>query len=243
MAYGSSAILIAATLFAFFHVIELKQDVSCEIVSPSEVRVQGYSGIVSAIYRHPAEHVERGTPLFKFTSASVLIDSGARPSAFDEKPDVDVTVYAPRSGVVTSSNLLAGRMLNKGDTALVIATSPAEPLIATLRIPSRKRGFIESGQSIHIKLDAFPYARFGTYEARIDYVSDNTLGTPDMSQTTSNTNSDDYIAWATLGSNTVRLGKEQFAILPGMRGKASIVVERRTIAEWVLAPLFRMIRG
>ena len=34
-----------------------------------------------------------------------------------------------------------------------------------------------------------------------------------------------------------------FAILPGMRATASIVVERRTIAEWVFAPLFRMWRG
>lgn len=244
IAYGSSAALIAAILFAFFHVVELKQDVPCEIVSLSEVKIQGYSGIVSAIYKHPPERVERGMPLFTFTPDLSLSDVGQQPAALDEKPGSDVTVYAPQAGVLVSSTLLTGRTLNKGEVALVIATSPAKPLMATLRIPSRQRGFVKPGQTIHIKLDAFPYARFGTYEARIDSVSDTTLGASNTSLAKSGTPvRDDYIAWATLHSNTVDFGKEQFTILPGMRGKASIVVEQRTIAEWVLAPLFRMVRG
>ena len=37
--------------------------------------------------------------------------------------------------------------------------------------------------------------------------------------------------------------KQRFDILPGIGATASIVIERRTIAEWVLAPLFRMMRG
>jgi len=55
--------------------------------------------------------------------------------------------------------------------------------------------------------------------------------------------SDDYQAFATLRGNTFDVGGQSFQMLPGMRGAASIVVERRTIAEWILAPLFRMIRG
>jgi hypothetical protein len=244
IAYGSSAALIAAILFAFFHVVELKQDVPCEIVSLSEIKIQGYSGIVSAIYKHPGEHVERGMPLFTLTPDLSLSHNGQQPPAFNEQAGSDVTIYAPEAGALMSSTLLPGRMLTKGDVAMVIATSPAGPLMTTLRIPSRERGFIKPGQIIHIKLDAFPYARFGTYEAHIDSVSDTTLGAPDASLTGSGALAgDDYIAWATLRSNTVDFGKQQFAILPGMRGRASIVVEQRTIAEWVLAPLFRMVRG
>jgi multidrug efflux pump subunit AcrA (membrane-fusion protein) len=244
IAYVSSATLIAATVFAFFHEIELKQDVPCEIVSLSEVKIQGYSGMVSAIYKHPSEQVERGTPLFSLVPDSSLGTDSSQATAFDTRADRDVTVYAPQAGVLTSSSLLPGRTLSRAEVALVIMTAPAKPLIATLRIPSRQRGFIKPGQVIHIKLDAFPYARFGTYEARIDSISDTTLGAPALSPTAPEAQGrDDYLAWATLRSDSVDFGAEQFTILPGMRGRASIVVERRTIAEWVLAPLFRMIRG
>ena len=51
------------------------------------------------------------------------------------------------------------------------------------------------------------------------------------------------MAWATLRGKTFDYGRQRFEILPGMRATASIVVERRTIAEWVLAPFFRMLRG
>ena len=54
---------------------------------------------------------------------------------------------------------------------------------------------------------------------------------------------DDYRAVATLQGDTFDIGGQSYRILPGMRGRASIVVERRTIAEWILAPLFRMVRG
>lgn len=65
IAYTSSAITIFALGFSFVHQIELKQDVTGEIVSPAEVKIQGLTGLVSAIYVHPSEHVEPGTPLFR----------------------------------------------------------------------------------------------------------------------------------------------------------------------------------
>jgi membrane fusion protein len=51
------------------------------------------------------------------------------------------------------------------------------------------------------------------------------------------------MAWATLGGDTFNFERQRFDILPGMVATASIVIERRTIAEWVLAPLFRVLRG
>jgi membrane fusion protein len=102
---------------------------------------------------------------------------------------------------------------------------------------------------VRLKFDAFPYAKFGSYEARIDAISDTTMqasalppGVP-ASLAAQGGGDGDYLAWATLRGKTFDYGRQHFDILPGMRATASIVVERRTIAEWVLAPLFRMIRG
>jgi multidrug efflux pump subunit AcrA (membrane-fusion protein) len=174
-----------------------------------------------------------------------------------ERERQDATVSAPKGGVVTFSGLVAGRMLSSDDVALVIATKEGGPLRAALSIPSRRRGFVREGQTVRLKFDAFPYAKFGTYEARIDSISGTTVlpasppgpsgapGAPDPAEQTAGQRAGegDYLAWATLRGNTFEFEGQHFAILPGMRATASIVVERRTIAEWVLAPLFRMLRG
>ncbi|WP_250473669.1 HlyD family efflux transporter periplasmic adaptor subunit [Caballeronia sp. GAFFF1] len=393
IAYATSVFTIAAIAFGFLHEIELKQDVTGEVVSASEVKIQGLAGLVSAIYARPSDHVEPGTPLFRLQRDFSLTTDGLRRQAFDEKmrddqirsideqyterrvqlnaqretarlteaskraelgsldaqiaqntqlvgefeqrlarlnsvsdyvtadkleqaradvhqgkvtvaqsvarrqqlagevsassssqtdleaqvreldarhardvQDVrarfererqDATVSAPKGGTVTFSGLVAGRMLATGDVAMVISTKDNGPLRAALSIPSRRRGFVREGQIVRLKFDAFPYAKFGTYEARIDSISGTTVlpasplappgtpGAPDPSEQTETTKESDgdYLAWATLRGNTFDFEGQHFKILPGMRATASIVVERRTIAEWVLAPLFRMLRG
>ena len=381
IAYATSTLLVGATAFAFMHQVELKQDVPSEVVSPAEVKIRGLTGLVSAIYAKPAEHVALGAPLFRLQRDLSLSADGQRRQVFDEqtrddqiraavdqfeqrraqlnaqreasrvteasrraelaaldeqiaqnrqlvdeserklarlnsvseyvtadrieqaRADVhqgkvavaqtaarrqqlageaeatrsaqadldaqvrelearhdreiqdirsryererqDATVSAPHAGVVTFSSLVAGRMLSEADVALVIATGDKGPLRAALRIPSRRRGFVKEGQIVRLKFDAFPYAKFGTYEARIDSISDTTIGLAAAGDQKDGSKGGDeeYMAWATLRSNTFDFDGEHFAILPGMKATASIVVERRTIAEWVLAPLFRMLRG
>ena len=104
---------------------------------------------------------------------------------------------------------------------------------------------MREGQIIRLKFDAFPYAKFGSYEARIDSISRTTVRSP-ISPTGASEPANpegDYMAWATLAGSQFNFERRHFDILPGMGATASIVIERRTIAEWVLAPLFRMLRG
>ncbi len=384
IAYATSALLVVAAAFALVHEVEIKQDVPCEIVSSSEVKIQGLGGLVSAIYVRPSERVAQGAPLFRLQRDLSLSSDGRQRRVFDEQmrdeqigtseieysqrkaqlaaqlaasrvtessrraelpaldeqiaqtrqivdesarklerlraaaefvtadrieqasADVhqakvtvaqgvarreqllgetgslrntqvdlqaqlkeldarhardiqdirlrfeqsrqDATISAPKSGVVTFSGLVPGRTLLASDVAVVIATDDDHALRAALRIPSRRRGFVRTGQTVRLKLDAFPYTKFGTYEARIDSISDTTVEAPAPSsaggpKSAAAGGGDGYMAWATLRGRTFDFEGQHFAILPGMRATASIVVERRTIAEWVLAPLFRMLRG
>ncbi|WP_053569563.1 HlyD family efflux transporter periplasmic adaptor subunit [Caballeronia cordobensis] len=377
--YTTSAIVVAAIAFGFMHEIELKQDVPCEIVSPSEVKIRGLTGLVSAIYVHPSQRVEAGSPLFRLERDLSLSADGRRRDEFDEQMrdaqiraidaqygerriqlnaqrqgalvtaasrraelgaldeqiaqnrlitgesekrlsrlesvtdyvtadkieqaraevlqskvssaqgvarrqqlegevgtsqstqaaidaqlreldaqharDVQdvrtrfeqarqaATVSAPQAGVVTFSSLVAGRVLDKSEVPLVIATDDKGPLRAALLIPSRRRGFVREGQTVRLKFDAFPYVKFGTYEARIDAISGTTVSSMNSDDKDKTTTDGDYMAWATLRGKTFDFEGQHFAILPGMRATASVVVERRTIAQWVLAPLFRVLRG
>jgi membrane fusion protein len=162
-----------------------------------------------------------------------------------EQTRQDATISAPKAGVVTYSGLVPGRTLAPDDVALVISTGEKGALRAALRIPSRRRGFVREGQIVRLKFDAFPYAKFGSYPARIDSISRTTVRSPMSPAGASEPRSaeGDYMAWATLNGDTFNFERQRFDILPGMVATASIVIERRTIAEWVLAPLFRVLRG
>lgn len=165
----------------------------------------------------------------------------------------DATISAPKAGMVTFSRLVQGSTLQPDDIAMVIVTDPTQPLRAELRIPSRRRGFVHEGQTVRLKFDAFPYARFGSYEARIDSISRTTVAAPSAPTGTAAAGAanggappgqgDEYVAWVTLPGHTFHYGSQRFDILPGMQATASVVVERRTIAEWVLEPLFKIGRG
>ncbi len=242
LAYFGSAAVLGAIVFACVHELELKQDVPCDIVSSSEVKLRGYEGSIAAVFVQPGERVVRGTPLFKLASDAILADGTLR---VDAPADADKTIVAPRAGVVVASGLLPGRRLDPAEVAVVIDTDPERPLTAVLRVPPRQRAFVSAGQTIRIKFDAIPYPRVGSYVARIAAVSATVQGRHDESGRVAGTprEAGEYLAWAILPDKRLPYAGQTLQILPGMQGHASIVVERRTIAEWMLAPLFRMSRG
>lgn len=387
LAYAASAVLIAASVYAFVQEIELKQDVPAEIVSQSEIKIQGLEGLVSEIYAQPGSKVARGAPLFRLDRDFSLSADGQQRDAFDaslrdeqiqsadtiyqqrraelaarlnaavqnlqglereravlrqtldqnrqmvaeaerkvarlnevesyvvadrieqarselsqlriaamdnqsreqriasemanarggqtelraqmalleaehdkgqreirtrfERERQSAVISAAEAGVVSFSNLLPGKMLRAGDVAMVIATNGRSELQAALSIPSRRRGFVRVGQTVRLKLDAFPYVRFGTHAATITAISNTTVAAsspslslkPDPDAVASGSAEGDYIAWATLSGSTFAAEGRAHEILPGMRATASVVVEKRTIAEWLFAPIFRMLRG
>jgi membrane fusion protein len=84
ISYATSALVIAVTAFAFFHEVELKQDVRAEIVSPSEIKIQGLEGLVAEIYVREAARVALGAPLFRLERDLSLASDGRQRPVFDE---------------------------------------------------------------------------------------------------------------------------------------------------------------
>ncbi|HEY1139701.1 MAG TPA: HlyD family efflux transporter periplasmic adaptor subunit, partial [Lysobacter sp.] len=159
----------------------------------------------------------------------------------------DTIIAAPIDGTVQFAAVYVGNNIQADDVAMVVAGKNPR-LRAQMRIPSRRRGFVRAGQQVRLKFDAFPYARSGSYAVTIASVSDNALpveaaaATPGAS-TQPQDEGQQYVAWADLPSRVFVANGRSYPILPGMRATASVVIERRTIAQWVLAPLFEAVRG
>ena len=148
-------------------------------------------------------------------------------------------VLAPRNGVVASVRVRSGDQLRPGDVLLDIVPDDRS-LRARLFVRSAAMGFMEPGQPVKVYLDAFPYQRHGAQTGRVSRIFETTLqpsesamaGSPGMHASESVFRIDvDF-------PDGFQLSPQQQANLrPGMTLTADVVINRRTLAEWVLEPL------
>ncbi len=81
-----------------------------------------------------------------------------------------LVIEATRNGVVTGlSEEMIGRVISRAETLLTLVPQHQE-LVVAATIPSQDIGFVRTGQNAIVKVDAFPYQRFGSWDAAVRYV-------------------------------------------------------------------------
>ena len=117
----------------------------------------------------------------------------------------------------------------------------AEPLMAIVpegvalevevSVLNRDIGFIEVGQPVEVKVEAFPFTRYGLVEGEVahlsaDSVVDDALGPV-------------YPMKVRLGEERIRVGNRWVGLSPGMSVAAEVKTGKRRAIEFFLAPLLR----
>lgn len=112
----------------------------------------------------------------------------------------------------------------------IMAVVPANgALVAQVRILNKDIGFVRAGQDVAVKLEAFPFTRYGTLQGRVmrvgsDAVEDEKLGLV-------------YPAVVTLSDARITVDGKQVPITPGMMATADIRTGRRTLLSYLLSPI------
>src|SRR5262245_25891261 len=109
-------------------------------------------------------------------------------------------------------------------------------LQAELFVPARAIGFIEPGQSVRLLFDAFPYQHFGTYRGKVVRVSQTILMTSDTGGPIK-LNDPTYRVIASLERQDIDAHGKKIALQPDMLLRADIVLEWRSLMDWLLGPL------
>lgn len=145
-------------------------------------------------------------------------------------------VVAPVAGQIAVLPLAAGQEAATGST-LVVLVPAGSRLEAELYVPSRAVGFIRSGQEVRLMYQAFPYQKFGTARGRISSVSRTVLAPEEIQAPGVRPQEASFRARVELDRPYVEAYGEQVRVIPGMLLSADIVVERRTLFEWLFDPL------
>jgi membrane fusion protein len=157
----------------------------------------------------------------------------------------EIVVSAPGDGTVTAIHAIVGAGANAAVPLLSIVPAD-DKLEAHLYGPSRAMGFVQPGQQVRLRYQAYPYQRFGHYEGTVASVSRSAVNPSDLpvqiaglTGVNAATGGEPmYRVVVEPASQSVQAYGQGRALQPGMTLDADVSLERRRLAEWVLEPIY-----
>jgi membrane fusion protein len=145
-------------------------------------------------------------------------------------------VQAPLSGRVSNISLQPGQKTRYASPLMSLIPAGA-PLVARLLVPVRAAGFIEPGQPLAIRYDAFPYQRYGLQAGRIVKVADSATLPGDNALLPLSLEEPAFRVTALPDRSTIEMQGGRIALKSGMTFSADVVLEKRSLLQWLLDPL------
>jgi membrane fusion protein len=147
----------------------------------------------------------------------------------------DFAVRAPIAGRVMTLQRKVGEPA--APTQLVLTIVPDDsPLVGRLLIPTRAIGFVAPGQRVQLRFDAFPYQHFGTHPGVLAAVAATVLFSGDSFGPLA-VNQPAYPATVAIPDQGIAANGRTVPLQSGMLLQADIILERRSILEWLAEPL------
>ncbi len=145
--------------------------------------------------------------------------------------------------VASVAGRVAALPLNRGQTAqsgaaVAILAAGDSPLEAELYAPSRAAGFVREGQAVRLMYQAFPHQKFGVGEGRVISVSRTVLAPSEVSIPGIQIQEPVFRVRVRLDKGSVAAYGETLPLQPGMLLNADVVIDRRSLLEWLLDPLY-----
>lgn len=155
----------------------------------------------------------------------------------------ELVVKAPLGGIVASRVVEPGQAVEPGQ--ILVSLVPFDSnLQAQLLVPSRAIGFIEPGDAVLLRYQAFPYQKFGHMKGFVRRVSRSAASPSDWTALLGSAPSVEpyYRVIVDIDEQSVKAYGKREPLRPGMMLEADILGERRKLYEWLLEPLYS-VRG
>lgn len=147
-----------------------------------------------------------------------------------------------RAGATVAGRVVAVPV-SRGQTVppqsvIAVLTPEGSTLEAELYVPSRSAGFITPGQEVQLMYQAFPYQKFGAANGTVRSVSRTVLAPGEVAIPGLEINEPVFRVKVGMESDSVQAYGQAIPVQPGMLLSAGIVIDRRTLVEWLLDPIY-----
>jgi hemolysin D len=137
----------------------------------------------------------------------------------------------PVSGTVQQLAIhTAGGVVTEAQTLMVIVPDGAQ-VTAEVTMENKDVGFVSAGQAAEIKLETFPFTRYGTVPATVSRVSADAVNDEKRGAL--------FPATLTLKATQIDVDGKAIRLSPGMNLTAEIKTGRRRVIEFLLSPIQR----
>ena len=98
-------------------------------------------------------------------------------------------------------------------------------------IQNKDIGFVEEGDAVEVKVDAFPFTKYGTVPGTLDELSNDAISDKKLGAV--------YAAQVALEKAVIRVGGMLVKLSPGMAVTVEVKTGERRVIEYLLSPLLR----
>ena len=176
-----------------------------------------------------------------------LIKTGAKAKRMQLLSPIDGTVQ--QLAVTT-----IGQVVTSAQPLMVIVPNSGPMEIEAL-VPSGDFGFIKVGQKAVVKLDSFPFSRYGSLEGTVVRVAHDSVYDKDAAATdastlpqsnswmlnaTPKTRNLVYPVWVSLDRNSIKADDREIQLSAGMTASIEIRTGSRRVIDYLLSPLREM---
>ena len=141
------------------------------------------------------------------------------------------TLVAPVAGTVQQLAVhTAGGVVTEAQTLMVIVPEGAH-VTAEVTMENKDVGFVNAGQAAEIKLETFPFTRYGTVAATVSRVSADAVNDEKRGAL--------FPATLMLNTTEINVDGKSIRLSPGMNLTAEIKTGQRRVIEFLLSPIQR----
>jgi HlyD family secretion protein len=147
-----------------------------------------------------------------------------------------ISITAPADAVVLEiAKVSQGSVIKGGETFFTLIPI-SDSLQAQVQIEPSDIGLVRTGDSGNIKVDAFPFQKYGTLKGSLTQISQDSFRRDPNSGPSGESY---YTAKLTLNKQTFDNMPPHARLLPGMNLIAEIVVGKRTVMSYLIWPLMK----
>ncbi|MCH9808833.1 MAG: HlyD family type I secretion periplasmic adaptor subunit [Alphaproteobacteria bacterium] len=149
----------------------------------------------------------------------------------ETRRDAQRTLRAPIDGTVFGLSVFTvGGVVTTKDTLMRIVPK-GSPLEAEVTVMNKDIGFVSEGQKTEVKLETFPFTRYGLIDGRVKHIWRDAI--PDEKRGLI------YKAIVELDATKILVGSRWVPLAPGMSVQAEIKTGHRSVISFFLSPLLR----
>ena len=144
-------------------------------------------------------------------------------------------ILSPIEGSVYNiSSFGVGSVVSREENLIAIVPKDSK-LIIEADVKNRDIGFVNVGQEVEIKMEAFDYQKYGTIKGKVTYVSPNSIISEKGELT--------YKIKVELEQNYLIVDGVEKNILPGMTSQIDIKIGKRKVIDFFISPIKKAKNG